>query len=269
MRNSLVSLGILSTSVQLYLSLWPDMPAPSIWLIVAVLGASLIFGVVQVIPRESLNRTFASPRFGISIVIGDLFDQDCHIAVGFTDTFDTDIQNERVIHPGSVQAQLVRRIFPGSTGSLDQALDMALAGVSPISRESRSDKVSGKLDRYPIPTVAAIRESGRIIYCVAYSRLDNNFVAQSSVNRIWDSLDALWNSAHQNGQRATLAVPIFGSELARVDSLDRESLIRMILLSFVARSRGGVIASELRIVIHPNDRDSVNMLELQAFVATL
>jgi len=64
-------------------------------------------------------------------------------------------------------------------------------------------------------------------------------------------------------------MPIIGSELARINCLDRESLLRMILLSFAARSREDPVCRKLVVVVHPKDYDRINMLEIEAFLRTL
>jgi hypothetical protein len=60
-----------------------------------------------------------------------------------------------------------------------------------------------------------------------------------------------------------------GSELARIHCVDRDSLIRLILLSFVARSREALLCKELVVVVHPSDATKINMLEIAAFMRTL
>jgi hypothetical protein len=46
-------------------------------------------------------------------------------------------------------------------------------------------------------------------------------------------------------------------------------MLRMSLISFVARSRENLICNELTIYIHPTDQRHINMLELKAFIKTL
>jgi hypothetical protein len=89
------------------------------------------------------------------------------------------------------------------------------------------------------------------------------------VDYLWQSLGSVWDAVYLHGQRETVAIPIVGSELAKINCLDRESLLRMILLSFVARCREELICKKLVVVIHPKDYDRINMLEVDAFLKTL
>lgn len=98
----------------------------------------------------------------LSIVVGDLFAHDNHLAVGFSDTFDTSVADDRIIHSASVQGQLLHRIYDGNQQRLDEELAAALAAMPPVRTESRADKPYGKLARYPIGTVAVLGEPQRL-----------------------------------------------------------------------------------------------------------
>jgi len=81
--------------------------------------------------------------------------------------------------------------------------------------------------------------------------------------------DRVWDAARRFGQRRTLVIPVIGSELARISSLDRESLLKMILLSFVARARQEDVCKELVVIVHRRDYEKIDMLEVRAFLNTL
>src|SRR4051794_29191924 len=145
----------------------------------------------------------------------------------------------------------------------------ALAAVTPASVELRSAKPKGKLKRYPIGTVALIGLPKQRIYCVAYSRMSNELTAHSTMNDFWVSLDHLWEAIAARGQLSRVAIPIMGSELARIYALDRENLLKVSILSFMARSRLQAVSRELVVVIRPQDAEKVDLLEMRAFLAAL
>jgi hypothetical protein len=231
-------------------------------------GVSLLLGLILSFPRSTVSQSYARPEMRITVKRADLFDQKGQLVVGFTDTFDTDITDDRVISSKSVQGQLQHRVFNGDAESLDRLLADALKAI-PSERILKKEKMYGKLRRYPIGTTAVIVHGGRRVYCVAYTRMGNDLVAKSSMDVMWQSLGSLWDEVYRHGQRDTVVVPIIGSELARIHCVDRESLIRTIMLSFVARSREQLLCKELVVVVHPSDAAKVNMLEIAAFMRTL
>jgi transcriptional regulator with XRE-family HTH domain len=219
--------------------------------------------------RLPIHHQLSSLDTSLSIVEGDLFAQDTHLAVGFSDTFDTSTADDRVIHSSSVQGQLLRQVYHGDQGRLDEQLAAALTYISPVSVESRQDKPYGKLTRYRLGTVAVLGEPRRLIFAVAYTQMGNDLVAHAPVEDLWYCFTKLWEAVYRHGQRGALSVPLMGSGLARIDTLDRGNLLRLILLSFVSYSRLRLICHELRIVISPEDIHRVDLAGLEEFLKTL
>ncbi|MFC1409600.1 macro domain-containing protein [Streptacidiphilus sp. N1-12] len=268
-RTWAVQFGLLSGAAQLYLTFWPDSPLPRGPGLLAITGLTLLSAILRSLPRNRISREFSHPDFTVTVEVGDLFEHRSHLVVGFSDTFDTDVSGDLLVARRSVQGQLLTRVYGGDTAVLDTALDAALAQVTPVGTEARADKPDGKLVRYPLGTVAVLSESGRRIFCSAYGRMGNDLVVNSGTEQLWHSLTRIWDAHHVHGQRGPTAMPIVGSDLARINSMDRGSLLKLILLSFVSRSRDGVVSSALTIVVHPRDYYRIDMLELDVFLRAL
>ncbi|MBJ6639107.1 hypothetical protein H4K36_16750 [Streptomyces sp. DHE7-1] len=174
-----------------------------------------------------------------------------------------------VINPKSIQGQFQNRFYANNHAQLDHDLDQALSGVTPASRENSSTKPRGKLIRYEIGTVAVLRRHHSIYYATAYGRMENTLKVSCSVDALWKSLTAVWECVRIHGSLEPVSIPVIGSELARVGTLGREALIKMIALSFASSSREAIVSRELNIVIHPKDREHVNMIEMRRFLKTL
>lgn len=269
LANLIMAFGIASAIIQFVgqLLLSP-IPSPGIVTLVSIGGCGL-WAFIRAYPRDRVRCEYKQPDITIAIHVGDLFDQQSHIVVGFCDTFDTSTADDRVISSKSVQGQLLDRRYAGRSGRLDRELNVALSDVTPTALETRQNKPKGKLIRYPIGTVAVLGQTDRLVFALAYSRMGNDLVAQSSIDDLWASLNRLWDAVHEHGQRSCVAIPVVGAGLARIDCLDRGSLIRLILLSFMARSRRSVICRELRIVVRPSGVQKIDLLELEAFVKSL
>ena len=200
-------------------------------------------------------------RADVVLVRGDLFEQtDCNLVVGFTDTFDTETDQDIVISRDSVQSQLVDRLFGGRRRLLDEKLKAGLRTVRAVGTESARAKPRGRRVRYPVGTTVAVPVDGRRIFAVAYSRLGNDLVARSGNEDLRASLDQLWASVAVHGLFRPVAVPLVGSGLARVTDLDRGQLVGLIVDSFIAACRlHPALTPELRIVIRPEDLASTDL----------
>ncbi|MEU6198125.1 macro domain-containing protein [Streptomyces sp. NPDC047061] len=267
MRDTMVAFGGVSAVFQIA---GPFVPHSASGAVVGLsVGACLGWGLLRSRPAARVRQVFRRPDMTVVVETGDVFDQPAHLVVGFCDTFDTLSAGGRVINGDSVQAQLLDRRYGGDVDRLDAELGAALASARPVAREDRADKPLGKLDRYPVGTVAVLGTRPRLVFGVAYSRIGNDYVASSGVEDLWRGLGGLWDALRTHAQLEAVAMPLVGSGLARLGHLDRDSLLRLILMSFVARSREAAICRELRLVIRPGELESIDMRELAAFLGAL
>ena len=267
--NTLAAFGGISALVQFVGQLFPSaLPRPGLVTAVTVVFCA-IWGFTRAYPQNRIRHEFAHPDTVVTVEAGDLFAQPGHLVVGFMDTFDTAVDESGLVSGSSVQAQLLDRVYEGDVQRLDKALTSALSGVAPLAREARENKRDGKLDRYPLGTVAVLGEPSRLIFALAYSRVGGHYVAKSSVGELWLSLSRLWDAIYLEAQQECVAMPLVGTGLARIDFLDRETILRLILLSFVSRSSERRICQELRIVLRPSDLERINLPEVGAFLRSL
>jgi hypothetical protein len=267
--NFLMAFGVVSGVIEFLAVIFrsfPPHPAIAFGISLAVCAT---WGVLRAYPRFHLRHRLKTPDVTISIVVGDLFAQGTHLAVGFSDTFDTSVAGDRIIHSASVQGQLLHRIYDSNHRRLDKELGAALAAVPPVRTESRADKPYGKLARYPGGTVAVLGEPQRLIFAVAYGSMGNDLLVRAPVENLWYCFHQLWDAVYRNGQRGALSIPLMASGLARVESLDRENLLRLIVLSFLAYSRLRLICHDFRVVIRPEDLDGVDLVSLREFLRTV
>lgn len=268
----LAAFGGISALVQFVGQLYPGaFPHPGMVTASAV-GGCVVWGAARVRPHRQVRREFEQPRMTVAIRAGDLFAEDAHLVVGFADTFDTDTATDAgdgvVVHPGSVQGQLLARRYGGDRERLDGELETALAGTPALGEEDPAVKPLGKLRRYPVGTVAVLGPRPRLVFAVAYSRIGPGYVAASGVEELWQSLGRLWDAVYRHGQQERVVMPLVGSGLARLD-LDDETLLRIVVLSFVVRSRRRRVCRELHIVLRPDTFRRLDLTELDAFLKTL
>lgn len=268
-REWAVQFGLLSGAAQLYLAFWPDSGLPRWPAFLGIAGLATVGGVLRSWPRSTVSREFTGPDFTVTVQVGDLFDRESHLIVGFNDVFDTDTSDDRLIVRRSVQGQFLHRVYAGDLARLDGEIEAALGEVAPAGAEERTAKRAGKLVRYPVGTVAVLDGPGRRFFCAAYGRMGNDLVISSGADQLWHTLWQVWDAVHLHGQREAVAMPVIGAGLARIDSMDHKALLKLILLSFVTRSRESVACKALTIVVHPGDYGRVDMLEVGMFLRSL
>lgn len=235
--------------------------------VLSLVSAACLYGLWRAWPKSSIERTYNPNNFKVKVVVSDILKYDGQIVVGFSDTFDTNTEGDRVISKNSLQGQFLEKKYNGDTAQLDRDILNALKDEKVIEKISKSKKKLGKLGRYAIGTVAVLGDSDENrVYALAYSHMGTNLVAESSVDNLWQSINKLWDTVYVHGQHKPVAIPLIGSGLSRINYLDSESLLRMTLISYIARSREKLISKELIVCIRPADREKINMLELEAFL---
>ncbi|WP_460065254.1 macro domain-containing protein [Streptomyces sp. YKOK-I1] len=265
----LVAFGAVSAVVQFVGQLFPDLVRHPGWVTSCSVALCLAWGLVRARPQAAVRQEFGRPGMTVVVEEGDLFDQPGHLVVGFTDTFDTLVDDGFVINDTSVQGQLLTRRYEGDAGRLDAELAAALHGVAPVVRERARDKPRGKRDRYPIGTVAVLGARPRLVFAVAYSRMGADCVASSSVQDLWLGLDRLWDAVRRHGQLERVTMPLTGAGLARLHDLDEDTLLRLILLSFVVHAWERPLSRELHVVVRPGELGRIDLPETAAFLAGL
>ncbi|MEU5000897.1 macro domain-containing protein [Streptomyces sp. NPDC021622] len=266
---SLASFGALSAAFQVALAIWPGLARHDISILLLLAGGCLLVGAFHAWPKFEATHNYSHPNFAIQIKCGDIFDERDNVVVGFTDTFDTDMRHRDIISPSSVQGQFETKYYGEDITRLDSEIEDKLTNIPALGRETGASKPRGKLIRYPIGTTIALNSGNIRAFAVAYGFMRNDLRVSCSVDALWKSLTSTWDAVRIHGGLAPISIPVIGSELARIGSLDRTSLIKMIALSFVASSREEIVSRQLTIVVHPKDRQSVNLMDVERFLKSL
>ncbi|MBT2213778.1 macro domain-containing protein [Actinomadura sp. NEAU-AAG7] len=265
---ALAAFGLVSAAFQVALALWPRLIRHD-WLVLSSLAACCIFvGTVHAWPRLRYSRTYNHPNFVIQVKCGDLLEEEGNIVVGFTDTFDTDMTDGIVIDHRSVQGQFQSKYY-NNIAQLDAEIDDYLRDRPAAAMESLASKPKGKLKRHEIGTVVVLRRGNSKYFASAYGYMRNDLRVTCSVDALWKTLTAIWEAVRTHGSLDPVAIPVIGSDLARVGTLDRNSIIKMIALSFIASTRQEIVSRQLTIVIHPKDRQAVNLIDIYQFLRAL
>lgn len=258
----MAALGVSAVPIGILAPLAPQWWDGKWWLVLFVVALAVGWAALGLRRREP--HQLYRENVTIRLVVGDLFEQEASTIIGMTTTFDTLVPD--VIAPSSVQGHFLHRVYAGSQEKLDSDLVRALAHVEPTGRIVKR----GKQVIYPPGTVATLTPPGKIrYYCAAYTQMDEQNRASGTIRSVLDSLDNTWDEADIHGNGDPICVPLIGQGQSRIPELTPEISIRLIAFSFLLRTKRSRFASELRIVVHPSERDKINLSEFQAFLTSL
>jgi Domain of unknown function (DUF6430) len=179
-------------------------------------------------------------------------------------TFDT--LTPHIIAKSSVQGQFLDRIFDGDVQELDRQLRSALKLFNTVGVIDKP----GKRQRYPVGTVATLREHTRCFFCVAYTEMNEKNEARATTDGIWHSLQCLWKEISTQANGGRVSIPVIGGGQSRLSQiLPAQDAIRFTILSFMLASRHEKICDELAIIVQPKEFEKLDRLEIQSFLKSL
>lgn len=261
---SFASIGLFSTAFSLFDVIFPDIISnQKIGITTTIITVSILYGGWRSWPRP-IEQEYASPNVKIKLEKGNLFDQPGHLVIGMTTTFDTSIPN--IIARSSIQGQFLDKVFSGDIRELDAQLKKALSPLTPVGTIEKA----GKKTRYPIGTVATLKNHARRYFCVAYTEMNEQNEARGTVDGIWRSLDNLWKVVCRESNGGRVSIPVIGGGQSRLSQiLPAQDSIRFTALSFMLACRKEKICDELAIIVQPKDYDRLDRLEIQSFLKSL
>ena len=264
MTRSFACLGGLSTVLQTSNVINPSATVfQGMSFLFSVIVISLIGGLIWSWPQP-ITQDYSTPKTRISIVKGNILAESTHLVIGTNDTFDT--ETPIIIAKGSLQGQALQVLYGGDLKELDTQLSTALVGKPTVGSIAKA----GKQTQYGIGTIATVKHAARLIFFLAYCKMDTHNTAHSTPDEVWKSLLSLWDEVSKRSNGGTVSIPVIGGGQARLSSIvPAQDAIRFILLSFMFASRGAKVCDELRIVVRPEDYKKLDRLELQSFLSSL
>ena len=233
------------------------------WWVFAVAG--IVLACARTLPRRSTIVTIPGTDCNITLRVCDLFSvSDAAFIVSTNTTFDTSIE-DGTISAKSVQGQLTNRLF-GSPDQLDKEIGHSLQGAEFIELSPHC-KPFGKLNKYPVGTVASVTSRASRAYLVAIASMNEHQRAHATRSDVTDALPLLWEYVRTRGDQEDLAAPILGSGRSRIDAT-RDELVREMIRSFIPAARAGAFCTSLTIALSAADFTAghVDLAGLSAFL---
>lgn len=234
------------------------------YILLATIVAAALYTLYKIC--EPLKITFHVGKTGTSVdvIFGDIFSQDCHIAIPVNEFFDTQIgggsgQVGDVVAANSLHGQFITKIYNSDASKLNQEIDAALSGVNSV----QGVRSIGKNKKFPIGTTAVVGGGDNRKFLFALSNTDTaTNKASADVPTMWIALEGLWSAVRNHSNGLPVSIPLVGGGLSHV-GLEPENLLRLIILSIIKSSEQNKITNEIRIVLHNSVFDKVALRKIK------
>lgn len=232
------------------------------WAAGAALAVAMTWGVARA-ARRSIRAELRRPVVTFEILEGDLFDSsDADIVVPFSDTFDV---SPPAIAETSVQGQFLERVFGGDGVALTAEITKQLT-PHPVVREVSKE---GNRLGYAIGTAVVVPEGKRNFYLVALAHMDEQNKASATPDDLWQYLDGVWSVARASTNDRALRMALPGGGRSGLSNyLAAPEVAALVVLSYLAYSRGRQTAQRLELVVPPEVFEQLEDAGIRQFLET-
>lgn len=225
---------------------------------------SALYALYKICEPLKIKFNIGKTGTSVEVVFGDIFSQDCHIAIPVNEFFDTQIGGGKgqvgdIVAPNSLHGLFISKMYNSDTSRLDAEITTALTGAHP----TQVARAVGKNQQYPIGTTAVLGCKSNKIFLFALCNTDVvTNKASADVPTMWKALEGLWNAVRNHSNGLPVSLPLVGGGLSHV-GLEPENLLRLIILSIIKSSEQSKITSEIRIVLHSSVFDKVALRKIK------
>lgn len=226
------------------------------YLTIAGLLSLVGFLVLIYEPREV---SFTLPNTGTTLTLkfANIFEEATDWIVAVNEYFDSTLGD--IVAASSLHGQVISRVYSGNEQSFRSDVDNALAGYQGAT-EARA---KGHPIRYPLGTVAIIKNGPHRIYLVALTKTDVvTHRANSTVPILWDALGAALAAVDRVGNGAPVAMPLIGNGRASLN-IAPQHLLRLMALKIVDAKRVHDLPRKMTINLSDDCFEHLDIVEIK------
>lgn len=223
----------------------------------AVIIISACFGLRKVWKPSKIEVKIANSNTVIEVLFGDLFEQSGIRAIAVNEFFDSKIG--KPVSNKSLHGMFLQKCFGGHPETFDKQVDEQLKNI----QGSEIKKIEGKTKSFPIGTTALINvnQDRYLMFALAKTNPDT-CKAYSNVSMMWDALHELWQRTRIESGGYDLNIPLVGSGLSGL-GLPTLDLLNLIILSAITETKSKEITQRIRIVLHRDRFDDLDLRDLK------
>lgn len=183
----------------------------------------------------------------ITVKYGDLFSDNTSIKViPVNKCFDTEV-NEDLISRNSLHGKLIKRELKNiGIDEFREQIEESLSAQNLVG-VNVEDKKKGKQLRYPVGTVAEVKDGDITYYLLGLTEMDTELKSHCKIEEYCIAIIELMNYFDKRGQGEDMAMPIMGAGFSRMNRSEKELLECMIALVKAQQSK---MRGNVDIVIH-------------------
>lgn len=225
--------------------------------LVAAGTISIVGFLVAVYERRAVSFTIPTTGTTLILKFGNIFNETTDWIVAVNEYFDSTLGD--IVASTSLHGQVISRVYGGNEQGFRVDVDNALDGYQGVT----DARAKGHPIRYPLGTVAIIKNGPHKIYLVALTKTDVvTHRANSTVPILWDALGAALAAVDRVGNGAPLTMPLIGNGRASLN-IAPQHLLRLIALKIVDASRSHDLPRKMTIALSDDCFEHLDIVEIK------
>ncbi len=226
-----------------------------------------IFIILALVFIISLHILFANKKTvfcninqkEIIVAYGDLFTDTTEIKViAVNRCFDTEVDDE-LISINSLHGQWIQKqLHHISVNNLKEQIDSSLKNQGCVGKEI-ANKSKGSKIRYPVGTIAEVRDGETRYFLVALTEMDEQLNSSCTLDDYCLALSRLMYFFDKKGQGYDMAMPIMGAGLARLNKGEKELLDLIITLIKIHQNE---MRGSIKVIVHKELKSKLSIAGL-------
>lgn len=224
-----------------------------------VIVLSLVIGLKKVWKPSKISMPIANSNTCFEILFGDIFEQDGLRVISVSEYFDSKFG--RPVSEKSLHGLFLQKCFGGHPESFDRLVDQELRALQFVV----TSKIEGKNKAYQVGTTALINvnQDQYLLFVLAKANPQTCKV-YSDVTMMWTALDALWERARIESGGKPVNLPLIGSGLSGL-GLPTRDLLNLLILSAITETKEKEVTQRIRIVLHRDRFDDLDLREVKKY----
>lgn len=228
----------------------------SLYLVVALV-TSLIGFLIAVYERRGVTFTVPNTGNTLTLKFSSIFDEASDWLIGVNEFFDSTLGD--IIAANSLHGQIISQVYSGDEDCFRKDVDSALAGIV----GTQEVRAKGSATRYPLGTVAVLKNGPHKIFLVAITRTDLvTHRANSSVPILWEALGQAFEVIDKLGNGEPLAMPLIGNGRASLN-IPPQHLLRLLALRIVDSSKAHDLPRRMTINLSDDCFEHLDIVEIK------
>lgn len=220
---------------------------------------ALVWSLKSIHKPSQVNLQIANSNTCLDILFGDLFEQDGLRLISVNEYFDSSIG--KPVSDNSLHGIFIDKCFGGHPESLDATLTSELKNIT----YKTTEKADGKNKSYPIGTTAivTVEDDRYLLFALAKSDI-KTCKASADVTQMWKALDGAWTRARNEAGGDPVNLPLIGTGLSGI-GLPTRDVLNLLILSAITETKEKEVTRKIRIVLHRDRFDDVDLQEVRKY----